>query len=486
MTSSNFKDKELAILREAVDKAEERSGKKIAQSEEVKQIMNIVENFLRLKKLVCYGGTAINNILPVQDQFYNKNIEIPDYDFYSANALSDAKELADIYNKAGYQEVTASAGVHHGTFKVFVNFIPVADITQLTPELFKAVKNQAIKVNGILYAPPDFLRMAMYLELSRPDGDVSRWEKVLKRLILLNKNYPITNERCKYDTFMRDFTNKSKSKDTENIFEIVKDSIIDQGLVFFGSYANSLYSRYMPKKLRKKFLRVPDFDVLSEDPETSAIIIKERLLDEGEKNITIIKKPGIGEVIAPHYEIIIGDESVCFIYKPLACHSYNTIKIGRNVVKIATIDTMLSFYLAFIYADRPYYDKDRIICMAKYLFLTQSKNRLEQKGLLKRFSINCYGHQTTLDEIRSEKTRKFKELSKNRNSKEYEEYFLRYIPGEKGKTPKKGKKHKRATNKRKKTKKIRIQNNKKTKTIKRIKVKKVKKRKSNKILNIEM
>lgn len=483
MTSSNFKDKELAILREAVDKAEERSGKKIAQSEEVKQIMNIVENFLRLKKLVCYGGTAINNILPVQDQFYNKNIEIPDYDFYSANALSDAKELADIYNKAGYQEVTASAGVHHGTFKVFVNFIPVADITQLTPELFKAVKNQAIKVNGILYAPPDFLRMAMYLELSRPDGDVSRWEKVLKRLILLNKNYPITNERCKYDTFMRDFTNKSKSKDTENIFEIVKDSIIDQGLVFFGSYANSLYSRYMPKKLRKKFLRVPDFDVLSEDPETSAIIIKERLLDEGEKNITIIKKPGIGEVIAPHYEIIIGDETVCFIYKPLACHSYNTIKIGRNIVKIATIDTMLSFYLAFLYADRPYYDKDRIICMAKYLFLTQSKNRLEQKGLLKRFSINCYGHQTTLDEIRSEKTRKFKELSKNRNSKEYEEYFLRYIPGEKGKTPKKGKKHKRATNKRKKTKKIRIQNNKKTKTIKRIKVKK---RKSNKILNIEM
>ena len=32
--------------------------------------------------------------------------------------------------------------------------------------------------------PPNYLRMAMYLELSRPDGDVSRWEKVLKRLTL--------------------------------------------------------------------------------------------------------------------------------------------------------------------------------------------------------------------------------------------------------------------------------------------------------------
>ncbi len=38
-------------------------------------------------------------------------------------------------------------------------------------------------VNGIRYAPPNFLRMNMYLELSRPAGDVSRWEKVFKRRV---------------------------------------------------------------------------------------------------------------------------------------------------------------------------------------------------------------------------------------------------------------------------------------------------------------
>ena len=89
---------------------------------------------------------------------------------------------------------------------------------------------------------------------------------------------------------------------------------------------------------------------------------------------------------------------------------------------------MLSFYLAFLYADRPYYDHDRIICMAQYLFAVQSKNRLQQKGLLKRFSINCYGTQETLSDMRTKKADKFKELKDNRNSKEYEEYFLRYIP----------------------------------------------------------
>jgi hypothetical protein len=33
--------------------------------------------------------------------------------------------------------------------------------------------------------------MSIYLELSRPRGDVSRWKKVYSRLLLLNKHYPI-------------------------------------------------------------------------------------------------------------------------------------------------------------------------------------------------------------------------------------------------------------------------------------------------------
>ena len=70
--------------------------------------------------------------------------------------------------------------------------------------------------------------------------------------------------------------------------------------------------------------------------------------------------------------------------------------------------------------------------MAQYLFHVQAKNRLEQKGLLKRFSINCYGtNLESLDSIRSTKAEKFKELKNKRGTKEYEEYFLRYTPGEK-------------------------------------------------------
>jgi len=423
-----FNDCELAILRAAVDKAEERQGRKTANSPEIKRIISIVENFLRKKQLICYGGTAINNILPKNDQFYNKDMEIPDYDFYSPNALNDAKELVDIYVANGFQEVEGKSGQHHGTYKVFVNFIPVADITFIPKELFNAIKKESIKVAGILYSPPNLLRMNMFLELSRPAGDTSRWEKVLKRLILLNKHYPLSSKHCSSYQFQRPM---SDSKDADEIYENVQRTLIDQGVVFFGGYALSKYSKYMPKDLRHQLEKIPDFDVLSEEPMLTAQIVKERLSDINVKDVKIIKRPGVGEIIAPHYEIKVGKDTIAFIYEPLACHSYNVVKEGDQDIKIATIDTMLSFWLAFLYIDRPYYDKDRILCMSQYLYEVQEKNRLAQKGLLRRFSINCLGHQETVEEMRAEKAQKYNELKDKENLKEYEEWFLRYRPSDK-------------------------------------------------------
>jgi hypothetical protein len=61
----------------------------------------IIEEFISNKKLVCYGGTAINMYLPKEHQFYNED-DIPDYDCFSNNALKDSIELSkksNIYNK---------------------------------------------------------------------------------------------------------------------------------------------------------------------------------------------------------------------------------------------------------------------------------------------------------------------------------------------------------------------------------------------------
>jgi hypothetical protein len=426
----SFEDCELAILRIAVDKAEEKIGKRVVNSEEVQQIIKIVEDFIKKKNLICYGGTAINNILPKEDQFYDKDVEIPDYDFFTTNALEDAKELTNIYFKEGFTDVEAKSGQHHGTFKVYVNYMPIADLTNIPKEIFNSLKKDSLRVAGILYAPPNFLRMSMYLELSRPAGDTSRWEKVLKRLTILNKHYPIASINCHDIDFQREMEDKTHE---DEIYETVQNTLVNQSVIFFGGYAISLYSEYMPRNLQKKLEKIADFDVLSNDPETTCEIVKERLKDIGIKNVKILKRSSVGEIVPEHYEIKVGNDSIVFVYKPIGCHSYNIIKHKGQHVKIATIDTMLSFYLAFLYTNRPYYTEfsDRILCMSKFLFEVQQKNRLQQKGVLKRFSITCYGHQDSIEELRAKKAEKFKELKNKKGTKEYNEWFLNYRPDEK-------------------------------------------------------
>ena len=441
--SKLYEEKELKILRSAIDNATFIIGKKLVQSDSIKNIIEILETFLRTHKILCYGGTAINNILPEQYRFYNKNIEIPDYDFFSPYAMEYARDLANIYYKAGYEEVEAKSGVHSGTYKVFVNFVPIADITFLEYKLFQNISKQTIKINGINYCPPNFLRMAMYVELSRPMGDVSRWEKVLKRIILLNKNYPLQGILCNTQDFQRKY--EGTQEDQNNIYEIARNSFINQGLVFFGGYAATLYSKYMPLKERKQVSNIPDFDVLSENPEASATILKEQLHYEGYKNVKIFKKQPIGEYIDIHYEIIVNNDVIAFIYKPTACHSYNLITLNGQQIKVATIDTILSFYLIFIYANRPYYDENRLLCIAEYLFKVQLKNRLQQKGLLRRFSVLCYGKQKTLEDMREEKAKLYAQFKGNkdlRKSKLYNMNFFRYIPKEDYKSINKSKKNK--------------------------------------------
>jgi hypothetical protein len=467
-----FQECELTILRGAVDKIDKKIGKSKLSDPNVAKIISIVEAFLKKKKLVCYGGTAINNILPTEDQFYDKTIELPDYDFFSPKPLEHARELADIYFKEGFEEVEAKSGVHAGTFKVFVNYIPVADITYIVPELYKKVKSTAVKVDGILYSPPNYLRMLMFLELSRPNGDVSRWEKVLKRITVLNKNYPLKVNNCNVEDIQRLFESNTIDPKTKKVnknfqfrlFELVRDNLIKQNVIFFGAYANRMYLKNLPNLRNKKIPKIPDFDVLSENPKQTAENLKNFLTDNNIQNVKVVTRKGVGEVIAPHYQISVNEEILAYVYEPLACHSYNVIRVKNKKMRVATIDTMLSFYLAFVYVDRAYYDPQRILCMAQYLFQVQQKNRLKQKGILRRFSIDCYGKQLMIEDMRKEKSDKYEELKGDRGSKEWNWYFLKYRPVDEPKKSKKNKNKNKKTKKRKKNGKRKTKKRKSSKT----------------------
>ena len=412
----SFEECELTILRASVDKSERIQGRQLLQSPETKKIIRIVEAFIIKHKCIVYGGTAINNVLPKEDQFYDYDYELPDYDFFSPNAFELAKKLADLYASKGFEDVEAKSGVHHGTYKVFVNHMGVADITYLHPELYGSIKKTAIVKERILYAPANFLRQSMFLELSRPMGDVSRWEKILKRLNLLNKHYPLVHKKCE---IQRRFSSR---RDEPELFTLTKKVFVDEGVVFIGGYANAMYTTYTKVP---KLKNIPDFDVLSLTPKETAQKVSDTL-KKHRYEVTIQEHEAIGELVSKHYSISVDDEFIAFVYEPTACHSYNVIDDGGKQLKIGSIDTLLSYYLAFMYSDRDYFDENRLLCLSSVLFKVQQENRLSQKGILKRFVLQCYGKQQTLADMREENNKLHTQLK--RGSKEYEERFLKYTP----------------------------------------------------------
>jgi hypothetical protein len=66
--------------------------------------------------------------------------------------------------------------------------------------------------------------------------------------------------------------------------------------------------------------------------------------------------------------------------------------------------------------------------MCEYLFKIQQKNRVKLRGILRRFSVSCYGKQKTIEDIRNEKAEQFKRLKNKRKTREYDKWFLRYNP----------------------------------------------------------
>jgi hypothetical protein len=407
-----YQDCELAILRMNVNKLDYTDGVHVMAAPETQTILRIVEEFIISEKCIVYGGTAVNNILPKKDQFYNYKFQIPDYDFYSPKAKEHAIQLVDLYLEQGFIQVEAKPSMHPGTYKVFVNAMGVADITQLHPDLYTMFYKHGISRKLMKYAPINILRQAMYLELSRPLGNRTRWEKVLTRLNLLNKYYPMKQSKCDQRIF-------TKSKVRTDTFAALKAVFTKHDVLYIGAYANAIYTNHTDIP---SLDNIPDFDVVSLTPKETAQDVFETLLQQG-FNASIEYYEPLGELISEHFAIKIKDEYVAFIYAPMACHGYNLYK----KMKIATIDTLLSFYLAFMYADRPYYDMNRLMCLSTALFKVQQHNRLEQKGVFKRFGKNCFGTQVTQNMLREARNQAYQ----HRNSlpQSYvDKYIFRYPP----------------------------------------------------------
>jgi len=179
--------------------------KKLSQNYEEKQkiylknnknsnkLFNLLIKFIKQNKLILYGGTAINIYLPDNKKFYN-DIDIPDYDLFTDDAIKIGKKLIDLISKHNFKYVQMRQSLFNiKTFKIFVENIPLCDITEVSNIDYNLYLSTSNKIQNLNILNQHVLIYSMLLELSQPNLSYYRWEKVYNRYTIFNKIYGFNN-----------------------------------------------------------------------------------------------------------------------------------------------------------------------------------------------------------------------------------------------------------------------------------------------------
>ena len=408
-----IKDKVKKRLEEVVDQAKLRIDLESAQNPELRRAIQIVEVFLNKSGRVCYGGQAINAQLPQKDQFYDPNRSLPDYDFFSPDAEKDTNDLIETLKQAGYSEISKRIGIHDGTIKIYVNYAAIADISQMIPEFYDIIYKKSVVVSGIHYADPLFLRMLMFLELSRPRGQVERWDKVFDRLKLLDQAHPLFKCKNKYPQI-------AMSKEAEQLRPTIIRFMIKHNRAFMGADIHSIYKASGEGKsteTRTHFLLKGKAPVVffSPNAEQDAQVLSDM-------TGSVIEDVLGYQNMLPAMMILRKDDlPVCVIVQEEACHSTITVPLtkGRHL-KMASLDTLLTFLIGLYYRpDSLLMTQESLLCWIRHYIDLSTRYKKKPTSLFPAFSIECSGYQTSFASLLRAKAARIQAVRQRLSSGRY-------------------------------------------------------------------
>ena len=373
-----------------IDQAEELISSHNVKDPELMRANKVVEEFLRKRKRICYGGMAINAHLPKNKKIYDFSKELADYDFYTPALNTDMKEIETMLKDAGFTNVYSRLGMNPGTTKINVNYAPVADLTYRPEWLCKSLTKKALVKQGIYYADADLLRSNMYLELSRPRGSVDRWQKVYQRLLLLSEAKPVDLRDCKPIDIMAI---------PNDVHTDLLKYIIKKKYVFLGAEVETIYRN--PNSFPTKSLDESTHPVLilSPSPEKDVKEVKKRIQKfykgHNDTTLRIVNLDTEGSYL-PNISGIMHGETIVFIaIQEQVCHSYNAVPYDSGKLFIASLDACINIFYTLSYIHGfdgilPY----TVGCFSKQLVKISQETRDKNKpGIYPLISIDCSGYQ---------------------------------------------------------------------------------------------
>jgi hypothetical protein len=404
--------KVLGTLSEAVTEAAAIRDKKQVDDPELRKALSIVEAFLRKRGRICYGGMAINAHLPKSLKFYDFASTLPDYDFFTPDPEGDIDELISRFKTAGFEDVSARVGMHEGTTKIFVNYVGVADITYIPYWLNTILRHRSIIDDGIHYADADYLRMNMYLELARPMGEVERWDKVYKRLVLLNAAKPPHMHSCKKKKHWKKI-NMNRALHEDFITYCAKNH-----LIFAGAELKRVYSN--PKTDRAGYLLKSQNPVVAyaENPGFHIPILRQLIHQHHpQSKLHHIRWKSLNGFTPEMHGLKLGDSLLLVLVEIDYCQSYTHVELPGNLrLPIASLDSAILLWYQMSYLK----GMEGLVGMSNHCFAdalvdvsirTRDANKA---GVFDSFQLQCTGHQPSKASLLRAKQERIKSLKQRR------------------------------------------------------------------------
>lgn len=368
---------------ELVENYEKKSNKEIIRK--TNELFNIVSEFISNKQLILYGGFALNLMLPKNKKIYDDS-NMNDFDCFSSNAKNDAKELANLLAKNNFKYIEVKPGIHPGTWKVFVEFISVCDITQMPKDQFDKIFKLAMHENSIIprktefmVAPISFLKRELCLELCQPATSAYRWSKLLERYNKFVDSLPDkTKERVKnlYDN--------ANSQLNPLLAEMVRHCKREDN-IFVGNMGINLIADSSTS----------EFTIYSEDdPFIEVISLKPR---DTIKHAKSVFKKGLKIIKENPFtmRLVWGGYSVLRVYDGSSgCYSF----CDRDNFRVGTTFTILYFLYGNLMDKQMVYHDD-ILFKIQNMRKSMKKLKCSDSCFM---TTNCYGQVHGLRQIRKD------------------------------------------------------------------------------------
>jgi hypothetical protein len=110
---------QIDIIKRASEVAQHKIDYESAHDEGVLLSIEIVEEFLKKKHRLCYGGQAINAHLPKKYKIYDPDLSIPDYDFFTPDQDNDVDQIVKMLIQQLWQVVYSIVLMFHGFLNLF-------------------------------------------------------------------------------------------------------------------------------------------------------------------------------------------------------------------------------------------------------------------------------------------------------------------------------------------------------------------------------